>query len=493
MTASGDDATFIILSQSLEHGRYHDEFLVGTPPHAKFPPGMPVWIAFLRQVAGPSLEFVRGANLLLLGLTGLLLGDAIRRMTGPWPGVAGVALTALSPPLLQLSGTAFSEVPYAFLATASVWTTIVADKAGRGRWTALALAAALASFLTRTAGLSVVGGVIAWMLLARRWKRAAWSLLISASVIGGWFWYTTSATKTGAASTYAGDLRNVASARPGRSSGLLGQAARNAREYVTALPPTFGLPAVPGTPADNLVWLLILGIPGTVGLLVLIRKWPAGAGHLLLSGGMLLVWPWAVERLLAPLIPIIAAAVLTGSVAIARSRGPKAQAFAPLALAVLVALSGLVTYLAHDTNHRCERRDPYADSRCFPPQDRGLVAAARMIRDSLPSGAVVATAKPATVFYFSGHPTIPVQAMFLTQRLDGVPGLGSNGAHTMLLSQVTSVERWVATRLLDGPCERLEVRAGAPSATLLLRERPSLGPGENACAALKQFLQAPRG
>src|SRR5262249_29719967 len=152
----------------LTHGHYRDEFLRGTPAHAKYPPGTAVWIAGVRQLAGASVDATRAANVLLLCVTAVLLGDALRRLIGPWPGVAGVAVTALPVPLLQSAGTALSEPLFLFLLIAALWAALVADATGRARWAAASVAAGLAAFLTRTAGFTVVAGIVAWLLWRRR-------------------------------------------------------------------------------------------------------------------------------------------------------------------------------------------------------------------------------------------------------------------------------------------------------------------------------------
>jgi 4-amino-4-deoxy-L-arabinose transferase-like glycosyltransferase len=489
VAVGGDEATYIILSHSLEHGRYHDEFQRGTPPHAKYPPGTAIWIALVRQIAGPNLEAVRAANILLLALTALVLGDSVRRLTGPWPGVAGVALTALSPPLLGLSGTALSEIPYAFLATVAVWTTLVADNDGRARWTAAALGAALASFLTRTAGFTAVAGVLAWTLLRRRRPaQVVGSLLGSAAVIGGWFAYVAHAAAGHSSNaSYAGNLRFVGAADPERAGGLLVQLATNAKVYLLMLPSSLGVPTLPGTLIDNLVWLLILGIAGAVGLIAFLRRWPAAALHVILSAGVLLVWPWPFERLLSPILPLILAAVLTGAFGLARALGRRAQIIVPLALAVLFSIPGLIGYLGQDTNHLCDRRSPYDDSRCFSPTIRAMVAATRVIRDSAPRGAVIATEKPATVFYFSGHLTVPLLETLRSGQLNG--SLDLTSSDWILLSKLLRREQNAGTRLLERYCERLKVGARSPPTTLLLAQKAPAGPGANACPALQGFLQ----
>src|SRR5690606_14963488 len=62
-TLGGDEATYLALSTSLESGQYRDTFLVGNPPHAKYPPALPAWLLVVRTVAGPDLDVVRAVNL----------------------------------------------------------------------------------------------------------------------------------------------------------------------------------------------------------------------------------------------------------------------------------------------------------------------------------------------------------------------------------------------------------------------------------------------
>ena len=478
----GDEATYVLLSRSLEQGRYRDEFLQGAPPHAKYPPGMPMWIAALRRVAGPDLDVVRAANLLFLALTALLIGDAVRRLSGPGPGVAGVALTAWSPGLLEFSAMALPEVPFTFLVAASLWLTLRANDDPRPGRIAAAMGAAVASFLVRSAGITVVAGVVAWLLLRRRLRSGALVVLVSALVIGGWFAYTAltgPASDTG--SSYGRDLSEVASAGPGGIAGLLMQGTRNARLYLLALPESLGVPTLPGTPIDNLIWLLVLVGCGSVGMVVLLRRWPAAAVHLLLSAALLLVWPWPVFRLMIPLLPLIGATLLVGSFLLAGRIGPRAQVAVPTALAVLLATAGLLGHLARDTNHRCDRGNPYADSGCFSPGNRSMVWAARMIRDSAPPGTLIATGRPAAVFYFSGRPTVSLSIL----RSTGNAGPINPDSVWVLLSDLNSRERSAARRLLERGCERFEVRARVPRVILLTPRAGPPGPEVDACTALR--------
>lgn len=485
----GDEATYVILSRSLTQGSYRDEFLRGTPPHAKYPPGTALWIAGVRQLAGSSLDAIRAANLLLLGLTAVLLGDAVRRLIGPVGGVAGVALTALSAPLLDISGTVLSEPLFICLLVMALWAALVADETGLAGWIAASVAAGLAAFLTRTAGFTVVGGLVVWLVSRKRWQAAAIALLASALVIGGWVAYSAhTVAKTPLSSTYLDNLRQLDAVGSGARGGLVAQMIRNAKAYYQILFGLLGVPTVAGTWVDNLAWVAGLGACGAVGLAALVRRWTGVAVHLVLAAGLLLLWPWPIDRLLVPLLPLLFATLLTGAAILTRKFGPRVQSCTLALLIAPLALTGLVARLAHDTNHRCDRKDPYADSHCFSAEDRDLIAAARLVRDSSAADAVVATGLPATVFYFSGHPTLPLSAVAGPRAKADSLVLSANGADLLLLTALLSRDRRTARALLPG-CTRLAVNWQSPSSTLILSQR--LGPGADACDALRRFIQEP--
>ena len=181
-----DDANYVALSYSLEKGRYHDEFLLGAPPHGKYPPGTALWIAAIRQVAGPDLDAVRLGNLLLLALTATLIGTAVCRLGGAWLGVGAVAATAFNLTLIRVAGELYSEMPFIALATVAIWATLIADEDSRRRWPLLAGVTAVAAFLTRLMGVALLPAILVWALVRRRWTTAACLGLVSAVTVGGW-------------------------------------------------------------------------------------------------------------------------------------------------------------------------------------------------------------------------------------------------------------------------------------------------------------------
>ncbi len=495
VAVGGDEPAYVILSHSLENGRYHDEYIAGTPRHAKYPPGNPIWIALVRGVLGPDLDGLRGANLLLLLVTALLLGDGVRRLAGPWPGVTGLAMVALNPSLHALSGTAMSETPFVFFTVVALWSTLRADRPGGNRWAALASVMAIASFATRTIGVALVMAIGIWALRRRQWKLVVAHGAMSLAAVGGWFFYAAQVGSTTIGSTYAEDLRHVgqgtpAAAQAGSWAGLLVQVATNAKDYFNSLRWTLGVPTVGGLRFDHLLWVIGLGLFGTIGLLILGRRWPVAATSTLLSAGVLLVWPWFDERMVVPLVPVLIAALVLGGHAVAQLTSAKLRLVILGGLAIAPGVAGLSTLVRQRSNFNCDRRNPYADAACFRPERRAMVAAARSIQASAVESAVVATTKPASVYYFSGHRTLSLGKILRDEQRSGGLNLGAYGVDLILLSRVDPFERREAGRRLARHCADLEIRAELPTLTMVLAARDPLQGQTNACAALARYNAA---
>ncbi len=483
----GDEATYIALSHSLDQGRYRDEFIAGSPLHAKYPPGNPLWIGAIRRLAGPSLEWLRGANLGLLILVALLVGDAVRRLAGPWPGVLSVGLVSLCPSLLDVSGTGLSEAPFVIVTVAALWVAFRGDgRSDRDPWIVSALA--FASFLIRTAGVALVVAIGIEALRRRRFRFALIYGVLSIVIVGGWFAYGVQVAGTTGGSTYSADLRHIGrpglEAPHGRALGFLVQTLGNITGYLHAMPWALGIPGLHRIGAD-LPFIVLLIVVATIGFFVLARRWPLAAIHALVYGVVLVVWPWMDERLMFPVIPVVSAALVLGGLGVANAL-PKRMAAGVYGLLILAPLVvGASSLVRNRSMLNCDRTNPYDDPDCFGPDARGLVAAARLIGANAADSTVVATAKPATVFYFSGHRTVPLKRLTATEPSSGTKGGWFGGVDLILLSRV---DRGVgdpgSVAMLQRHCSDLEVSVPLSLGALILAPRSPHATGANACAAL---------
>lgn len=487
ISTGGDEATYIQLSESLRSGHYRDEYILGAPLHAHYPPGMPAWLLAVRSLPGDDLDVPRAANLLLLGLAALLLADGLRRIGYGWAGIGAAAVFLWNPLLLEIGATLHSEALYIVLSLLATWASLRSrDRPGPG-WPAVAGAAAAAGFLTRSVGLGLLAGIGVAALAARRWRFASGLAVAGGAVVAGWFLYLRSAIPQTVANTYVADVALVAQS----GAGLVDRVMNSLRVYLgQVLPDLLELPMASGTMVDNLATLLILGGLGLWGWVILWRRWAAGAATVAAGAGILMLWVWPVDRLMLPLLPWLAATLMIGAAAIGRRLPSPLSRGLPLAVALV--LAGLALRAAVPQAVRamqCEWPDQYAGPGCVAEEERAFVAAVRQLNEVLPPGAVISSAKPSTTWYFARRSVVPVEILRNSPRLEpsssGV--LHPSGFTHLLLTPFTTLERNLIAPILRDHCAQLGLVHQAELGALVLGPR---GPGAaDACAELADFQE----
>jgi len=489
--AGGDDTVYLLLAKSLAAGQYRDIFLAGAPPHVKYPPGMPLWLAAVEST-GLGLPAMQFGQLIMLAATALLVADALRRLQAPWLGVVAAAVIGWNPTLLELAGIMYSEMLFTLLFTLCLWALLrveQSDCSRRGHEAiVVAILAAAAAFLTRTAGLAVLTTVPLVLLLRRRWWPAALAALIGVVLIAGWTAHVTSATESLAARSYVADLALAPlDSTPG---GLAGRAVANVRSYIVTISVgTLGLPGIPHNPIDNLIWTVVLGGGAVLGCVFCLRRWSAVPIVMVAYGAILLAWPWPLFRLAVPFVPVGIAAMLLGAAWPVSQPWPPLMRFLPLTS--LLTVLGLGVMNGNMGRARavaqCSRVDAWrAPSPCAPPREHALVAVARSARGALPHGSVIATSKESVVFHFSGHQTISFKA--LDYALPSVPAAmaAASATHLLLARMNPAEERNTGPRVGDSCAELTAVVASDGPAVLLA---PRLDGDPDACEAIRRVLE----
>ena len=482
LTLDGDDSIALTLSRSIAAGHYRDEFLVGAPPHAQYPPGFPFWLLLVRLAIGGSLDAILAANLLLITVAVIFMADAVRQLSGPWLAVTAAAVVMFNPPLFVLAAELRSEILFLALCSLALWLSLVDANRSKSWYAVFAISASIAAFLTRSAGIAMLPAIGWALLLQRKW----WPLLaggvVAAAVVISWFTYTLWAGQHTIGHTYAADFVAVVPAsEPGR---FLAHALSNAKVYFARLAERqFGIPDIPNSPLDNLILGLSLAIPAAVGARMLARRWPALVLFLALSVAILLVYPWPISRLFVPLTPWLAVMILIGCTGIAagfrRRYGPQ------IAIGVGVVLAGIGLVGRVDAVRRaygCRASAPFVDPRCYKEQYRSYVAAVRFIRDSLPTNAIVAAAKPSFVFETTHRLTVPLELFAQTNAARLLAPQGP--ATTILLSRLLPYEVDLVTPRLRAQCLSLSALARFSAGTIVLGVRDAADTRSNACELL---------
>lgn len=433
----GDETVYLALSESLAEGHYRDTYLAGTPTHVQYPPGLPAWMLLVRTIAGPDHDILRAANLLLVLLSAGLVADLVRRLAGPWHGVAAGAAIALSPLLLERAGTLYSEPLYMALTVMALWAAQRAEEQPSPRWQVTSLVAALAGVITRIAGVAVLGGLAAGWLIRRQWRLLLAGGAASVAVIGGWLLHAVRGAGQTAVRSYGQDLAARESVAVGAE---LVRMADNARIYATQIVPTaLHVPAIPGTPLDNLAALLLLGGLGMAGLWACARRAPALAASLAAYAVMLCFWVWPNERFLTPVVPLLVAVLVVGAHRVGGLLRRPARGL-PLLLLLAVTVAPGLAWAANRarTAGACEAMREGSPLACFPERHRGFLAATEFIRRELPAEAVILGDNPSIIHHLTGRLTLPNRLLWDRDVAPTADALTRLGATHILLGPARS-------------------------------------------------------
>ena len=151
----GDENYFMRAARSLAaENRY---------PDSMRPPGFPFFASLVFRLAGPSLDAVRVAQIVVSLIAIVLLFDLVRRRFGWRAASISALLTAVHPTLISYTHFLWSETLVATLLLAMLWSLDHVDVERGELWTASAGAALGATILTREMFLYAVPLVAWWV------------------------------------------------------------------------------------------------------------------------------------------------------------------------------------------------------------------------------------------------------------------------------------------------------------------------------------------
>jgi len=256
---------------------------------------------------------------------------------------------------------------------------------------------------------------------------------------------------------------------------LSGRAYRNVPAYLTReLPTVFAIPTRPGTSADNLAWLAVFLVTALSGIVVLLRRNWLLVAYVAVSTGVLTLWPYVDKRFLAPLIPLVALAMLAGIWWIAeRAAGLRVARLATLALSLLLAVFALrddADRLARIAE--CDRGAPDTSPGCFNDEQRDFFAATAAARTLTPDTARFLVSKEATFFLLSDRQAVR-ESEAVAQRTPAAlrAYLREHGVGYILLSRM-HLDQWALASTLLPQCEALQLMRSFGAHTALLRLPP---------------------
>ena len=485
LVGTNDESTYLALSHSIEGGSYREIFMASAPFHVRFPPAYPAWLAVVRQVTGENLDLLQGVNLGLVIVSLVCLYLIVRQVAGVPIALTVSFLTALSPALLNSGGSLLSE-PLFFATVAGALVCTIKTGPATSRNAYLAMAFALGAFLTRTAGITIVVVIGLWLLQRRRRNEILAYALAGLLVVGGWFAYTASVPPASAGWSYAAEVSRQLGTDPEQVVGMVPSAWHSAVVYGTRYLPSFlGIPRLPNSSIDNVLWLVVQVLLLAAGAVVLWQKNRVVALFMAAYAGLLLIWPWPISRLLIPLLPYAVAALLIGAYRLTRSLPAVARGAVMGALVLLLSVGAVRGALARDVRARaCDRNNPVPTAECYGMEATSIASAALYLREHAPRGSVVLTYYPPVVNFVSGHLTEYSRLVDRLPQGQAARVLRERGIGYVLLSRRLGP---VARNLLIS-CRELTVEGRFPPSSFVLSTVIPTDPSRNACAILTEFL-----
>jgi 4-amino-4-deoxy-L-arabinose transferase-like glycosyltransferase len=502
ITTGNDDAVYVQLGRSVQDLRYVETYYVGEPGHVKYPPGYPVLLAALSTVFGEHLDVFLGAGILLSALALLLTADLARRVFSLELGVLLLVAAVFNPRLLAYPGMVMSESLFLFLVSLSLWAQVrawqkaKAKEDGAGIWLAVAGAAAIASAMTRSVGVTVVAAFCLTCLMQRRWRAMLVTGVAAAVTVGSWFLWTKLAPAPAAGGEeYVTDVfLRLNNGRDSFVSMLFARASGNAIEYISKLlPAQLPLPYTSRTILDNLANVTLIVTLTAIGVLALFRKMIYAVAILAGYLALIFVWPWPVSRFISVLLPLVMLTLLVGAYQIGERLTPRWKFAWPTLVALLICATSLFA-LPKDLESAgsCDRESPHTSPGCFHTHEREYLAMTRWVRDSTPGDAVFVVVKEGTFGYYAQRKTVPwirVVTADSTAVLDFVRRLG---ATHLALTEVTGRDARLA-QLFTIHCDELSLeRTLAPTTMVLRIHRPGEQGTQDGCQGLASYLDAVR-
>jgi hypothetical protein len=347
-----DDGIYLILGKALATGEgYRYLNLPGHPAATHYPPGYPALLALLWMIAPSFPENVavfKLANAVLLSLaaTGLFVFARRELALGTAMAASAILLGCLTVPVLAVTGVLFSEPLFLALLALALPACERAIREERTRGVVVAALLAGATTLVRSLGLPLVVALVAGLLLRRRYRAAAIGAAVAGALLLPWQVWTV---------VHGDDLPRVVVGNYGSYTAALGEAvdangvgylARVATHNLRDLARPVGAVFAPGVgpTTRGLVVLAAIGVLG-VGAWGLARRAPATAFFLLGYAAIVVAWPYAPDRFLWGVWPLMLLTLALGAAeGIRGARARRATGLPLVAHATLVVAAGALVF-----------------------------------------------------------------------------------------------------------------------------------------------------
>jgi hypothetical protein len=450
----GDNAAYITLARSLiERGAYLELWDPAEAPHTKYPPVFPAILAVAMLL---GLQPWVQLKLVVLTFSAIAVAFSFLWMRARRRHAAALAvgiIVAIAPGVLREGRWILSDVPFWAFTMVALWAFQTMRARDHARF-AVAAAATILAYFTRSAGLPLLLAALAWLAWRRRWIHAA--ALAGAAALPALLWGMRS--RAFAPADYVSEFWLVDPYYPvlGRAgpADLALRLGENAWKYASVHLPTLltGAPSLSMLPISALI--LAFAAWGWFRSAAGLRAAPAAADRpartagvtevfLPLYLGLILLWPsvWSGERFLLPVLPVVLFLAAGPLVRLGRRVAGGRDLVAAGGVAVLLLLAavpGLVRGM--QVGHECTRR--YWAGEAYPclgaPAWDDFFAISGRSGELLPPDAVVLNRKARLFHVLSGglksrpYPLVPEPGALFA-------AADSAGARYVILDQLDMV------------------------------------------------------
>lgn len=415
---NGDDTDYYLLGKAIASGKgYTNTFELGNAPHNHFPPGYPAVIAVMCKLFSSDLVFIKQVNgFFLLGSIALLCLITWKLGKNIHVTFLAALFSLLNGHLLEYSVNTMSEVPFLFFSLLCILMAMNTDyekPVFKNIYFCLLIICLAFTYHVRTAGISLLIGLLAFLLLRKKWTYALASLL--GFVVLALPWYLRGKSLGG--NSYLNQLmmKNVYRPDLGKMQ-LADWMARfwnNLIRYFTFEIPScikgirvadYDAPAATGAVITaGLILELIL-----VGLFMLKHKTENLFTFFILSYfGILLLWPdvWVGVRFLLPLLPLLLYLMIYGIFGslqwvLTQLKVKNGQMIAVIAVLVI----GAVFIIPYLRPIQKLKQEAHSD---FPRQYKNYFTIGEWAKQNIPDSSVVCCRKEELFYLFSNRMAAP--------------------------------------------------------------------------------------